>query len=221
MERRPGRRAYLSLLATEPGFAIRSVWGAWAEMVGAPDIGLYGDPAAIRRAHADQPKVHTVPLYDAFGSHRGPGRLIARAASRLTFAGLIAPVEPRSGRLLSLVPPAVLAVVLVAGPALGVAPGMVLSALFFAAVMVAQLPIALVATDSTTRLALLASISLSYLALCLLMLGPSAFVRGPGPRCAESAAVPSLSALRPTSNWPASPGLPILERAPRAPRSFS
>lgn len=165
----PGRRAYLRLLATEPGFAIRSVWGAWAEMAGAPGIGFYGDPAAIRRAHADQPKVHTVPLYDGFGSHLGPGRLFARAASRLTFAAWIARVDVRAGRLLALVPLGVLVAVIFTSPTTRAA-GMVVPASFFAAVMIAQLPIALFATDATTRLALLASISLSYLALCLVLL---------------------------------------------------
>jgi hypothetical protein len=171
----PGRGAYLHLLLTHPGFAARSVWDAWPAAVGGAGIERYGDPRAIRSAHAEQPKVHALPLIADAGSHVASGRSISVAVARLTFAGLVARLGPRSGRLLSLVPLVVLAVLIAASPAIRAAPGTVLPAAFFAAVLIAQLPIALLATDSIPRLMVLASVSMSCLALSVLLALVDAF----------------------------------------------
>src|SRR5712691_941653 len=98
------------------------------------------------------------------------GRFVAEGCARVTFARLIARLEAPHGRVLSFVPFVVFAVLLVTSRTLRARPAMLVPTSFFIAVVISQLPVVLLDADDIPRHALLASVSVNYLALSLLLL---------------------------------------------------
>jgi len=176
-----GRSSYIRLLLTHPGFAARSAFRSWYAAVGGVGVERDGDLEFIRREQARQPKVRAMPLIEGLGSSHWLVRSVAKGCARLTFTWLIARLGPSAGRVLSAVPFVVLAVLLIASHTIRTQPSIVVPALFFAAVVIFQLPVVLLDADGIPRHALLASISVNHLTVYLLLLCVSRAATVPGP----------------------------------------
>jgi hypothetical protein len=153
------------------------LWRSWDAAIGGEGLERYGDPAEIRRAHAEQPKVFSLPLDEGRGSFYPWTRTVSDAAAAICFTRLLTSDIPYR-RILSFIPFAAFGILL-ARPRMRWMS--LLPAWFFVGVVGSQLPVVLADPADIPRHGMLASVSLNLLALFVLCAGASLAVdRGEG-----------------------------------------
>jgi hypothetical protein len=142
---------------------------AWVPALGGGDVAHYGDFKQVRDEHTRQSKVDIIGLTGVRRSYYEPSRSIARLSSHFTFGEAMARLSPVYAALLSFVPFAGLLALVAMLRRMRAQPASLAPAMFLALVAISQLPVVILSIAAAGRHALLASVSMNYLALYLVL----------------------------------------------------